>query len=447
MDLSANKVNSTSQSIKIDKLNSSEWNQLVTEYNNVLSKAGITPSSSTLTQFKSAVEEIFDDTYELESENDGWEKPSDWIDIRSGALSNSVYFLVAHSAPTGSAGSYTIATYPQFAVKTTISNSGTYDVFVDGMKVATTNSGSNTIVDWAALYNNGTLISGYDVTYPSALTTHVVRVTPSLDSNIISAIQCGSLSVTQGILWAHFTTQESISLDNAFNFVQTLEVATCSGETLKVSNLDSAFRFASALKSLCPLEGDGSAISSWNAFRTCKFKELQLKNITFNNSDSLFQECTNLQDIVCDNVNLKVGTGTFIDCSNLKKLPSLVNNTNASTSYPFLSYASVLEDTVLDLSYAQTFTRFAIYGNSTNRIDGLKGLILSSEAPFDNTTSPQLNVSYTGLDKQALVTLFESMPTVTNNQICSIVGCTGTPYLTQEDKNIVLNKGWQLTVE
>ena len=70
MDLSTNKVNSTSQSIKIDKLNSSEWNQLVTEYNNVLSKADITPSSSDLTQFKSAVEEIFDETYELEEEEE-----------------------------------------------------------------------------------------------------------------------------------------------------------------------------------------------------------------------------------------------------------------------------------------------------------------------------------------------------------------------------------------
>ena len=30
---------------------------------------------------------------------------------------------------------------------------------------------------------------------------------------------------------------------------------------------------------------------------------------------------------------------------------------------------------------------------------------------------------------------------------CSIVGATGTADLTQEDKNIILNKGWSLTVQ
>ena len=30
---------------------------------------------------------------------------------------------------------------------------------------------------------------------------------------------------------------------------------------------------------------------------------------------------------------------------------------------------------------------------------------------------------------------------------CSVVGCTGTADLTQEDKNIILNKGWSLTVQ
>ncbi len=35
---------------------------------------------------------------------------------------------------------------------------------------------------------------------------------------------------------------------------------------------------------------------------------------------------------------------------------------------------------------------------------------MSNEAPFDSTTSPQINVAYTGLDRTALVNLFKSMP-------------------------------------
>ena len=40
---------------------------------------------------------------------------------------------------------------------------------------------------------------------------------------------------------------------------------------------------------------------------------------------------------------------------------------------------------------------------------------------------------------------FTGKPAMTKT--CSIVGATGTADLTQEDKNIILNKGWSLTVQ
>ena len=83
---------------------------------------------------------------------DTWKKPADWVDIRSGAIPNSVYFLVGHSAD--------YATYPTFVVKAGVSNSGTYDVFVDGIKQATTASGTETTLNWQTL----ALESGWEVT-------------------------------------------------------------------------------------------------------------------------------------------------------------------------------------------------------------------------------------------------------------------------------------------
>jgi hypothetical protein len=45
---------------------------------------------------------------------------------------------------------------------------------------------------------------------------------------------------------------------------------------------------------------------------------------------------------------------------------------------------------------------------------------------------------------------FDDIPwfrgTAATTKTCNIVGCTGTADLTQEDKNIALDKGWQLTV-
>lgn len=376
-----------------------------------------------------------------------WQKPDNWVDIRSGAVSNSVYFLVAHSVPVLSEGSYTVSTYPQFAVKTTISNSGTYDVFVDGVNVATTNSGSNTVIDWATLYNNGTLIGGYDVTYPSTLTTHIVRVAPTSSSNTITAIQCGGLGLglTLGILWAHFTTQTAINASNIFNFVGTLEAVTCAGESLKVSNLENAFRFCGGLKNLCKLEGSGSLVAGDAAFRAVTLRNIKFKNIQFSSSGGMFQDCERLEKIECDNSSVKVAGTLLSSAYSLKELPVFSDTMTSQDVYPLFNYAKNLKDTVLDLSQAKQITRLGIYGSASNFITGLKGLMVSNEAPFSHATSPQLNVSYTGLSRMALVNLFHSLPTVSASQVCNVTGATGANDLTAEDLAIATSRGWTIT--
>ena len=60
--------------------------------------------------------------------------------------------------------------------------------------------------------------------------------------------------------------------------------------------------------------------------------------------------------------------------------------------------------------------------------------------PF--TGSIDLNETYIKVNG---VNCFTGKPAMTKT--CSIVGATGTADLTQEDKNIILNKGWSLTVQ
>ena len=121
-----------------------------------------------------------------------------------------------------------------------------------------------------------------------------------------------------------------------------------------------------------------------------------------------------------------------------------INYTNAANMTSFITNAKSLKDFVLDLSYAGKLKTFGVYGNSSNRVDGLKGLLVSQNAPFTGS-SPQINVSYTGLDQNALVALFNSLPTVTAGQIINITGATGASALTAQQLAIAINKGWTVT--
>ena len=83
-------------------------------------------------------------------------------------------------------------------------------------------------------------------------------------------------------------------------------------------------------------------------------------------------------------------------------------NKNATEINNFLNYDSSYSE-VLDLSNLNKMERVAVNGTVDRKMEGLKGLLVSPNAPF-TVSSPQINVSYTGLNKSALVSLFESVP-------------------------------------
>lgn len=83
-------------------------------------------------------------------------------------------------------------------------------------------------------------------------------------------------------------------------------------------------------------------------------------------------------------------------------------NKNATEINNFLNYDSSYSE-ILDLSNLSKMEKVAVNGTADRKMEGLKGLLVSQNAPFTGT-SPQINVSYTGLNKSALVSLFESVP-------------------------------------
>ena len=83
-------------------------------------------------------------------------------------------------------------------------------------------------------------------------------------------------------------------------------------------------------------------------------------------------------------------------------------NKNAKEINNFLNYDSSYSE-ILDLSNLSKMEKVAVNGTADRKMEGLKGLLVSPNAPFTGS-SPQINASYTGLSKSALVSLFESAP-------------------------------------
>lgn len=363
-----------------------------------------------------------------------WQKPSDWIDIRSGALPNSVYFLVAHSSD------YT--TYPEFVVRATVSNSGTYDVYVDGIKRATTASGTATTLNWQTL----ALASGFDTIYPSSLRTHIVRVTPSVDTNAITAVRAtpDSFTAVQGLLWVHFTLDNNISLENfggipGTNSVNTIcQAITSSTGYIKATSLSRAFYRMTALKNLPILKGQSNPTV---AAAVIEYDD-NLEVVTFSggkyNTASGFQSVPKLKKIYATDGAVFYGNEMFHNAPNLQNLVTCDWNILDTFAYMFSGDNNLLPFTV-DLSSNTTLKRFHSGGTFS-----LKGVTVSNQAPFTGT-SPQIDIRYTGLDRSALVNLFNSMPTVTGSQVCNVTGCTGAAELTASDIAIATEKGWTIT--
>lgn len=391
-----------------------------------------------------------------------WQKPSDWMDIRNGAFNNSVYFLVAHSEPVLSEGTYTISQYPKWACYARIQEGNTYDIFVDGVKVATSASESVTTIDWAQLYTDGTIMGGYSVTTPSNLITHIVRMAPTNSSDTLNAAKTSSITgqTDHGLLWAHFETSTPMWLTYAFgaengkrNYL--LQAITAKNNkityTVSATNNQSGLRYfapyCTSLVQIPVLEAESTAYPSANymCFQQVPAKKVVIKNNNGQENLALLnQSYVETFDIENGIDFATSATGTLQDghgMKNLKTLPSF--NESQSTTFQVYGLTS-LEPTVVDDSKNSSRTMFRFFGTSSEPVVGLKGLTVSSSAPFTGT-SPQIRVDYTGMDRVALVKLFKSMPTVSASQVCNVTGATGANDLTAQDLAIATNKGWTVT--
>lgn len=356
--------------------------------------------------------------------------PTDWldnnnkqIDIRKNAENNSIVLLVGHSAD------FTKYSLLGLLVDT---SSGTYDVYIDDVLV-----GSGITKNTQYDIDFSTINTTYGTaTTPEALVLHKVVIKPTTSGSTITKFKPKrptSISTNQqqqGVLWCHFELSNEIDISNfmedapyPYNWINCLAI-TSKGDY--IDNTTGAFRFGLMDKVRIIPRIKNIYVSTRCFYSDGKLKRIICDNLVTNSYTYNFLDVNDrgiIEQICCKNNQFtKIELFSFNRLNKLKMLPTNKPTTTASQSN--ITEAIALFPTKIDLSLLKNLPRLTYNGASSFPMRGLRGLKVSNEAPFTGN-SPQINVNYTGLDRNALVELFQSLPTVTGGQTLSLVGATG----------------------
>lgn len=351
-----------------------------------------------------------------------FKKPSDWSDIRTDCPANSIALLAGHTTD-----------YSQYDnLGFTANCVGGYNVFIDGTQYGSTYaSGSQCNITWSSL----ALTTGDDITTPTTLKAHKIWITPATEGNNITDFHCVRVAESgqevQGLLWEHFNLTNSINIQE-LNATGSLASSNYSNPALVACTAkDNTINFTEIQR----------------AFLKCE-KLTYVPTFNFTGSSSInasfaFTNCSLLESVILNDLLFYSASYTFHNCYKLKEVLGIKYTSARNMDY-FITKSTDLKDTVVDVSSANYLKTVGCLGTSSYFMGGLKGLRVSSSAPFD-ATAPQINVSYTGMDRNALVQLFNDLPIVSAGQIISIVGATGASDLTADDEAIATAKGWTIT--
>lgn len=124
--------------------------------------------------------------------------------------------------------------------------------------------------------------------------------------------------------------------------------------------------------------------------------------------------------------------GTIIDTTQIGLSATSVNGTDAFYRIPYSG--------VINTPNAK-YTSISVRGEP-DRFSGVTGLTFHASSTFSGT-APQINVSYTMMARQALVDIFNALPTMAKT--INITGAIGAADLTAGDRAIATGKGWTIT--
>lgn len=384
-------------------------------------------------------------------------KPADWSDIRKDCPANSIALYAAHATD--------FSQYDNLGFTATCV--GGYNVFIDGTQYGSTySSGAKCSITWST----SGITTGDIVTTPSLLKAHKIWISPATEGNNITAFHCARVANSgreaQGTLWAHFNIDNEINLGTAFatynsSYEPLMLSMTAKNNIIKCNKLpqfgqsSDLAAYADNIEYLPIFDLNNNtingAVGSFNLLTTAELEKVILKNGTITGSfTSLAYNATKLKKIITKNVVLQPTfcQQAFQNNQSIEEVPD-IDFTNATNLTNFITNAVALKDKVLDTRAGTGITKIGCYGTSQYFMSGFKGLRVSNEAPFNNATPPQINVSYTGMDRSALVQLFNDLP---YNVGYTVVGsptivngvasdCDSNNYVKTSSGNIISSSG------
>ena len=338
--------------------------------------------------------------------------PVDWSDIRTDCPENSIALYAAHSADYSS--------YNNLGFTATCT--GGYKVYIDGNVYGSYASGSTCSITWST----SGITTGDSITTPSALKAHKIWVEPATAGNNITAFQCKRVAASgteqQGVLWANFNLSNEISLSELFRdgnkIVQRLVKAiTAKNNKIIVSSIAFALKSSIALEYLPILIGNISkTYNLQECFYDCRnIKRVSLQDMRITYFPNAFYNCFKLSDINKRNISATTTASAgatdhvYQNCYVLKEILPFTVSENFKYMGDFITNATALKEINIDVRLAPNLLRIGCYGTSQYFMQGFKGLRVSNQAPFTGA-APQINVSYTGMDRTALVQLFNDLP-------------------------------------
>ena len=217
--------------------------------------------------------------------------------------------------------------------------------------------------------------------------------------------------VNQGLLEVNFNIKNNIDLNNAFSSenVKNPLLKSISGNisAKDANSLENLAGGNTALQHIDTIRTNSSNTSLKEALNNLpNLKYIRLEG-SYESKGNSFDNNTNLQKVDLSE-SLQVKPKDFKANESLKTLPKLDFSNPDLTD--IITNDTELKPTTIDLSNQNNTIKLGIHGDSTHQLGNLEFVKVSTEAPFDSATSPQINVSYTGLGRSALINLFKSMP-------------------------------------
>lgn len=318
--------------------------------------------------------------------------------------------------------------YSLFGLLASVS-SGTYDVYIDDVLFATTASATQTDIDFSTLGSEYVPIG--TATTPEELVLHKVMIKPNTSGATITKFRCArTADVTiiqqQGVLWIHFELENIINITNLFctesqRRTYNLYAITAKNNKILVSatsNTSSSgmYSLAGSCTSLVYLPILEFSNKNYTGGSYLTFNYVPAKRIIIKNNGSFSIGALRLcqaEKIETEHpIKFHSGiasTNNANSARNLKLLPKTIKNDTTVTLLA-KEYNSLYPTKINDsLSINREYLNIA--GTNSYPAYGIQSLKVSNSAPFSGT-SPQIDVSYTGLDRDALVELFNSLPDV-----------------------------------